>query len=162
MWIHKKLTLSVVLDQGQQKRLRKQRALLCKTSRDVDSRKLTLSVVLDQGLAKKAQETKGIVCKPDGYIRKLNLELVRNSLMETEGKRKTARKRIRRLEYGHKLYRQQRAYQVPLAPVPHTSHLAKLTVNRPPPPRCTPTLLAPRPTPPGFQRSTPRSGRGHF
>ncbi len=50
--------LSVVLDQVRQKRLRWQRALLCKTSRDVDSRKLTLSVVLDQGPAKKAQETK--------------------------------------------------------------------------------------------------------
>jgi hypothetical protein len=36
-------------------------ALLCKSSRDEDSRKLILSVVLDQGLAKKAQKTKGIV-----------------------------------------------------------------------------------------------------
>ncbi len=36
-----------------------QRALLCKPSRDEDSRKLTLAVVLDQGLAKKTQETKG-------------------------------------------------------------------------------------------------------
>ncbi len=56
-----KPTLSVMLDQGQQKRLRKQRALLCKSSHDVDSRKVTLSVILDQGLAKKAQETKDIV-----------------------------------------------------------------------------------------------------
>jgi hypothetical protein len=37
------------------------RALLCKPSRDEDSRKLILTVVLDQGLAKKVQETKGIV-----------------------------------------------------------------------------------------------------
>jgi hypothetical protein len=28
------------------------------------------------------------LCKPDGYIWKPNLELVRDSLMETEGKRK--------------------------------------------------------------------------
>jgi hypothetical protein len=65
----------------------KSRALLCKPSRDVDSRKLTLAVVLDQGLAKRRRK-KGIVCKPDRYIRKPNLELVRNSSKETEGKRK--------------------------------------------------------------------------
>ncbi len=35
--------------------------MLCKPSRDEDSRKLTLTVVLDQGQAKKAQEIKGIV-----------------------------------------------------------------------------------------------------
>ena len=35
---------------------RKPRALLCKPSRDVDSRKLILAVTLDQGPAKKTQE----------------------------------------------------------------------------------------------------------
>jgi hypothetical protein len=36
----RKLFLSVMLDQGRQRRLRKQTALLCKPSRDEDSRKL--------------------------------------------------------------------------------------------------------------------------
>ncbi len=63
----KRITLTVVLDQGQQKRLRRQRALLCKSSCDLDSRKLTLTVVLDQGLAKKAQETKGIVMQTKSW-----------------------------------------------------------------------------------------------
>jgi hypothetical protein len=49
--------LSVVLDQGRLKRLRK-KGIVMQTNRDVDSRKLILSVVLDQGPAKKAQETK--------------------------------------------------------------------------------------------------------
>jgi nitrogen fixation protein FixH len=60
----KQIILSVVLDQGQQKRLRKQRALLCKPSRDVDSRKLTLSVVLDQGRQKRLREQRALLCKP--------------------------------------------------------------------------------------------------
>ncbi len=70
----KRTTLTVVLVQGLAKRLRKQRALLCKPrallckpSRDEDSRKLTLTVVLDQGLAKKAQETKGIVMQTKSW-----------------------------------------------------------------------------------------------
>ncbi len=67
----------------------KPRALLYKPSRDEDSRKLTLAVVLDQGPAKKTQETKrALLCKTDRYIRKPNLEFVRNSSKETEGKRK--------------------------------------------------------------------------
>jgi hypothetical protein len=67
-----------VLDQGQQKRLRRQRALLCKSSRDVDSRKLTLTVVLDQGLAKKAQEQRALLCKPSRDVdsRKLTLAVI--------------------------------------------------------------------------------------
>ncbi len=45
------------------------RALLCKPSRDEDSRKLILSVMLDQGLAKKAQETKrALLCKPRALL----------------------------------------------------------------------------------------------
>ncbi len=39
----------------------KPRALLCKTSRDVDSRKPFLAVMLNQGSAEKKQEKKGIV-----------------------------------------------------------------------------------------------------
>jgi hypothetical protein len=46
----------------------KQGALLCKPSRDEDSRKLILSVMLDQGLAKKAQKTKGIVMQTKGIV----------------------------------------------------------------------------------------------
>jgi hypothetical protein len=57
----RKSTLSVVLDQGQQERLREQRALLCKPSRDVDSRKPFLAVMLNQGSAKRDTGEQGIV-----------------------------------------------------------------------------------------------------
>ncbi len=72
----KRTTLLVVPDQGRQKRLREQRALLCKTSRDVDSRKPILSVVLDQGLAEKAQKPRALLCKPsrDEDSRKLTCQ----------------------------------------------------------------------------------------
>jgi hypothetical protein len=49
----RKLTLSVVPDQGRQKGLRDQKGIYANQSRDVDSRNLILAVVLDQGLAKK-------------------------------------------------------------------------------------------------------------
>jgi hypothetical protein len=64
----KRIILTVVLDQGQQKRLRKQRALLCKSSCDVDSRKLTLSVVLDQGQQKRLREQRALLCKPRALL----------------------------------------------------------------------------------------------
>jgi hypothetical protein len=70
----KRTTLSVVPDQGQQKRLREQRALLCKPSRDEDSLKLILSVVLDQGRQKRLIKQRALLCKPsrDEDSRKLN------------------------------------------------------------------------------------------
>ncbi len=77
---------------------RKPRALLCKPSRDVDSRKLILAVVLDQGLAKKTQE-KGHSCKPDGYTRKPNPGLVRYSSRKRKEKGKREN-RIKELEHG--------------------------------------------------------------
>jgi hypothetical protein len=58
----KRIILSVVLDQGWQKRLRKTKGhCYANQSHDVDSRKITLSVVLDQGQQKRLRGTKGIV-----------------------------------------------------------------------------------------------------
>jgi hypothetical protein len=64
------------------------RALLCKPSCDVDSHKPFLAVMLNQGSVEKTQEERALLCKADRYIRKPNLELVRDSSKETEGKRK--------------------------------------------------------------------------
>jgi hypothetical protein len=63
----KRTVLSVVLDQGRQKRLRKLRALLCKPSCDVDSHKPNLSVMLDQGRQKRLREQRALLCKPKSW-----------------------------------------------------------------------------------------------
>ncbi len=46
------------------KKAQETRALLCKPSRDVDSRKITLSVMLDQGQQKSLREQRALLCKP--------------------------------------------------------------------------------------------------